>query len=293
MDSLDVGGIVALEHLNINTNDKELSADFFFMVMGLTRDPYDRVGSGTMWVNCGRQQIHVPLSPENVQVVRGTVYLAVPSIEAFRERLFKYQEMMNGTRFAIISDKDASVELYGPHGNHFHVTQNLSTISPAHSRLEIVPFCFGSLGIYHIKFLIPPRTAAKFSRFYEHFFQAPTVVTECGKECKVLVGAYQWLSFVETEDQLQEYDGHHLAIYVSDFSGCFQRLSKFGLNWKNPRFQDKCATLEQAVQSRQIRTLHLVDPEDGERFYELEHEIRPIAHPSYRRALANRTGDFI
>ena len=38
----------------------------------------------------------------------------------------------------------------------------------------------------------------------------------------------------------------------------------------------------------QYRFVNITDPETGETLYELEHEVRSMAHPMYARELVNR-----
>ena len=50
-----------------------------------------------------------------------------------------------------------------------------------------------------------------------------------GRAAKVLVGHHQHLIFRETSGPIPEYDGHHIAIYIADFSGPHKKLQAKGL----------------------------------------------------------------
>ena len=56
----DTGNIVALEHVNVTIPDQRPATAFYIAGMGFTRDPYVQVGLDNMWVNIGRNQLHLP-----------------------------------------------------------------------------------------------------------------------------------------------------------------------------------------------------------------------------------------
>jgi hypothetical protein len=96
-----------------------------------------------------------------------------------------------------------------------------------------------------------------------------------GAAARVTVGPRQELVYRETTETLPPYDGHHLQIYIADFSGPHRWLEERGLvteesNWYQYRFQD------------------LVDPETGRVLFTLEHEVRSLLSPLYLRPLINR-----
>ena len=57
---MDLGNIVALEHVNVAVPDQQLATLFYVTGLGLTRDPYLMTGTKNMWVNVGRSQFHLP-----------------------------------------------------------------------------------------------------------------------------------------------------------------------------------------------------------------------------------------
>ena len=68
MAAEDVGNIVLLEHVNVQSSDQQLATLFYLVGMGFTRDPHMMVGLENMWVNYGRTQVHLPSrgNPPNV-----------------------------------------------------------------------------------------------------------------------------------------------------------------------------------------------------------------------------------
>jgi hypothetical protein len=92
---------------------------------------------------------------------------------------------------------------------------------------------------------------------------------------RVKVGPQQCLIFRESTAENPEYDGHHLAIYVANFSGPHALLKQHGLitEESNPyqyRFQD------------------IAHPETGRKLFTIEHEVRSMTHPMFGREFVNR-----
>jgi hypothetical protein len=59
-DAQVVGNIVHLEHFNVVIDDQRLATLFYVVGLGGTRDPYLFPGLENMWVNFGRNQVHLP-----------------------------------------------------------------------------------------------------------------------------------------------------------------------------------------------------------------------------------------
>ena len=96
-----------------------------------------------------------------------------------------------------------------------------------------------------------------------------------GRHACVSAGIGQNLIFRETDKPLPAYDGHHIQVYVADFSGPYKQLLKRGL------------IIEESDQ-HQYRFKDIVDPNGGKVLYTLEHEVRSMKHPIYLRPLVNR-----
>ncbi|CAM9589596.1 unnamed protein product [Ascophyllum nodosum] len=100
----------------------------------------------------------------------------------------------------------------------------------------------------------------------------------------VRVGPVQHLGFVEAEEALPEYDGHHICLYMTDegFRRSFLEAERRGLVFVNPRPSfGNADTLEKALDEKQYRIKNMVDPSTGDLLHVLEHEIRSISHPAY------------
>ena len=263
--SEDVGNIVLLEHVNLQVPDQALATLFYIVGLGLTRDPYFNIGLRNMWANAGEQQFHLPVRP--VQVIQGHIGIVVPELDSLKERLAAVQEPLAGTKFGW-SVEAGHVSVSCPWGNRFQ--------------------CYGAgptfgdmaLGIPYVEFLIEQGRAEGIARFYDRVLAAP-VATEAGDTgtlARVKIGRNQSLVFRETEKPLQAYDGHHIAIYVANFSQPYAFIKNHG-------------RIAEDVRNHQFRFKDIIDPEDGRPLFLLEHEVRSMHHPMFHRVMVNRNPD--
>ena len=257
----DVGNILLLEHINLQVPDQSLAILFYIVGLGLTRDPYFNIGLRNMWANAGEQQFHLPTRP--AQVIHGHIGMVVPDLEALKERLVSVEEGLASTKFSWSAELNRVV-VTCPWGNRFH----------CYAAREI----FGdmALGIPYVEFLVEPGKAAGISRFYDQVLGAPSAV-EYERDAvlaRVKLGRNQSLIFRETEKRT-EYDGHHIAIYVANFSGPYGFLKSRGL-------------ISEEVRNHQFRFKEIIDPENGRGLLCVEHEVRSLHHPMFRRFLVNR-----
>ena len=81
--------------------------------------------------------------------------------------------------------------------------------------------------------------------------------------------------FRETDQKIPAYDGHHIQVYVQDFSGGYKALKKRDL-------------LTEESNAYQYRWETIVDLDSNKVLFEIEHEIRSMTHPLYNRPLVNR-----
>ena len=263
----DVGNIAMLEHVNTQIDDQGIASLFYLVGLGFTRDPHMMVGVENMWVNLGEQQFHLPTNTP--QVLRGHVGLVTPNLNALAERLESVSARLPGTKFAW-SREDGYVAVTSPWGNRFRVYEP----GPDFGAMRV--------GMPYVQFDVPRGTAQGIAAFYNEIIGAAAGVEKnpSGEAAEVSVGQYQRLIFQET-DQVEDYDGHHIAVYVANFSQPYAELSERGLVTEEPR-------------NHQFRFVDIVDPDSGETLFQIEHEVRSMKHPMFKRPLVNRTvGEFL
>ena len=254
--------IVCLEHVNTRVPDQQAATAFYVTALGLTRDPYIMTGTTNMWVNVGRSQFHLPTG--GAQVLRGHTGLVVPDRAALLERLAASRPLLDGTKFAFV-EHDGCVEVVCPWGNAIRVFE------PGDE------FPGMQLGMPYVELAVPPGTAGAIARFYREIMQtAASAGEDRGTPvARASVGDGQSLVFRETDAPQSEFDGHHIAVYLADFSGPYAKLLERGL-------------ISEESDQHQYRFLDIVDPDSGEAVFRLEHEVRSMRHPMYARPLVNR-----
>jgi hypothetical protein len=220
------------------------------------------VGLDNMWINIGQQQFHLPTGEP--QVLRGHVGLVIADFDELPGRLALVKRRLDGTRFDYAVE-DKHVRVVSPWGNAIRCHPP----GPAFGDM--------TLGMPYVEFAVEPGTAEGIARFYRQAFGASATVVKNGggAAARVMAGPRQELVFRETAEPIAPYDGHHLQVYIADFSGPHRWLQERGLvteesNWYQYRFQD------------------IVDPETGRVLFTIEHEVRSVVSPLYLRPLVNR-----
>jgi hypothetical protein len=260
------GNIVHFEHVNVTVPDPMKATIFWLMGMGFTRDPYLMVGVDNMWVNIGMQQFHLPTRGQ--QVLRGVTGIVVPDIEGLRQRLDHIKPRLEGTLFKWEND-DKHVNVTCPWGNKLRVH------APGPQFGDM------TLGAPYVEFTVTPGTAYKIGRFYEEIMGAPCQMVDCRgmTAAKVRIGN-QHMSFIfrETNDPIPAYDGHHVAIYISDFHTPYKKLLDRGL-------------ISMESHDYEWRFINIVDLDSNECIFQIEHEVRSMTNPLYMRPLVNRNAN--
>jgi hypothetical protein len=259
----DLGNITGLEHVNLQIPDQVQGNLFYIQGLGLTRDPYMNTGLANMWINVGKSQFHLPTG--DPWVLRGAIGLVTPDREALLKRLDGVKKGLAGTKFAVREHND-HVAVTCPWGNRFNMhTPDVERFGPV------------NLGMPYLEFTVPTGTAKGIEKFYKKVFGARTRLegNGAGKTARINVGFHQDLLFRETDKKIPSYDGHHIQVYVQDFSSGYKELLKREL-------------LTEESNAYQYRWERIVDVDTGELLFEIEHEIRSMTHPLYNRPLVNR-----
>jgi catechol-2,3-dioxygenase len=297
-ETLDVQGILWMEHINLVVGSKSLAEHFYLNVLGCTRD-----AGKSFHVNLGQQQFHLAEQGngigigERAQVISGSIGLVVPSLETLRERIAAAtetatsQELFQGTQFGILSDTDHCVTLRGPWGNTFYIysvqddDHQLSKSAPATSTMKMVNWhaeggaygghrmaVRGQPGIRFVEIACPCGKSPAVAEFYRNMLKCTVLeTTQNDRACAmVCVGPGVHLAFVEEQEQGQEQsipvegtmamamEGVHVCFYANDFRELYHRLSERKLIWTNPRFVH-LDTCDTWEEARASRTLRFKD----------------------------------
>jgi hypothetical protein len=258
----DLGNSIHLEHVNVTVPDQRLATLFYVTGLGLTRDPYLMVSDTNMWVNVGRSQFHLPAG--DAQVLRGHTGIVISGREALLDRLSSVAKKLEGTKFAF-SERNDYVEATCPWGNRVRCYE------PDEARFGRI-----TLGIPYVEFDVPVGTAKAICAFYPEIMGVPAELKNGdGTMARAKMGKDQYLQFRETDRPQPEYDGHHVQMYITDFSGPYRKLQQRGL-------------VSQEDNQYQYRFRDIVDLADGRHLFTVEHEVRSVTHPMYLRPLVNR-----
>jgi len=290
--SQSVGNIVLMEHINIDITDQSIASIFYLEGLGLTRDPYKRIGTDTMWVNVGYQQFHL-ISSAAPQIVGGTIGIVVPDLGALKTGLSSVQQKLKHTKFAW-HESDTSKDgieyipshnapqpvlcVTGPWGNKFKIYNNTT--------LQMN----GNLGIIYIELSCAPSTAKTIFEFYRSHLGAIGNLEKDASVARIVVGPWQQLIYRETP-QPDPYDGWHVAIYISNFGATYNKFANENLLLHKHNFMDTCKTVEEAYSYQQFRLQDIPHPTNNNKvIYQLQHEVRSMYHFSFKRPLVNRFG---
>ena len=197
-----------------------------------------------VWVNVGKSQFHLPTG--KAQVLRGHTALVIPGRDALLARLASVAPKLEGTAFSFAARND-HVEATCPWGNRLRIHE------PDGARFGPV-----TLGMPHVEFETGIGTARGICAFYKEIMGIPADLAD-GDEAvaRVKVGNAQYLQFRESDRQPPAFDGHHIQIYIADFSGPYRKLLERGL-------------ITREDNPYQYRFCDIVDPADGRHLFTVE-----------------------
>ena len=259
-----LGNVLHMEHVNLMIPEQEPAILFYITGLRLTRDPFLMTGVENMWVNMGRSQIHLPSRNPIPQQLRGTLGIVVPDLKELESSLGAIEDKLTGTKFSFVR-KNNCIEASCPWGNQFRIHEP----SPEYGTMH--------LGMPYLELNAPVGSAEQIARFYNEVFSASTHIGKRnGQACaSVSTGNSQSLHFIETDRPQPEYDGHHVAIYIADFLGPYEKLINLDL-------------ISQESDEYEWRFIDIVDIDTGKLLFKIEHEVRSATHPLYARPLVNR-----
>jgi hypothetical protein len=188
----------------------------------------------------------------------------MPDLDVLEKRLLSVADGLKGSKFSCTRKADHLL-VTCPWGNRYRCYASQAEFGDM------------TVGLPYVEFLVPPGAMEGILRFYQTAFVAPTAVEsdQQGRFGRVKIGRHQALLFRETDKPITPYDGHHVAIYVANFSAPYGYLQERGV-------------ITEDVRGHQFRFKDLVDPADGKGKFILEHEVRSLRHPMYHRHFVNR-----
>lgn len=304
----EAGGLLLVEHLNMNVVDNAIAAPFY-AALGCSRNEQFPPKMNMLHSNVGLLcQFHLPdphmeqrIKEDGSQIWRGKIEILYEDEAQLAAAAKRVEGLMGKADYAKVATSGSGdgMTVTGPWGNRFSlrvaneeqkvaygesygVLPNMRPPEPpkpgkAPKVASPRPVCLG-LGDIYIE--VPTGCAAKIARFYRELFHFDTQENSPGNWSVVggPNGNCQALRFQDVADA-KPWGGEHLAVYIGDYEGTFQRVEEKGLVWQNPRFikVDNVRTLEEARKSQQFRIKDITDLDTGEVIFELEHEVRGYA----------------
>jgi hypothetical protein len=264
--SPELGNLVFFDHINLQVTDHRLATLFYIEGLGLTRDPYRNVGARNMWVNVGTQQFHLPVGyPPRFA---GEIGVAVPDSRELEERLKAVRDSLAGTAFAFSREPAPgpdTVRVIDPWGRLYRAYQ--ASVLPGRNPLAIP----------YIEFWVAPGTHEGIARFYREVVGAPVETVDAGGEpaAHVFAGPHQALRFREKRGEAPSGHALHVALYLTRFWEVYARMEGLGI-------------VCEAARNEQFRFMDIPAGDGRGLLYSIEHEMRSVYHPDYRRPLVNR-----
>jgi hypothetical protein len=246
----DIGNLVEIGHVNVNVTDQLAATEFYVSGLGLTRDPYLMTATNNMWVNVGRHQFHLPTGKRG-QRMHGVTGLVMPDLDALRARLAKAK--------IPLTDVADGIEVVSPWGNRIRAHAPAPRFGPV------------TLALAYVEHGVPAGAAEPIAAFYREILGAPATVTD--RAAHVRAG-WQELIFRESDAPIEPYEGHHIQIYLADFSTPHRKLVERNL-------------ISMENNAHEYRFLDITG-DDGHVYCRLEHEVRSLRHPLFGRTLVNR-----
>jgi len=278
--------VLLLEHVNINhvKGRHDLLSAFYFKVLGCAVDRRRAgnlaLGAKTVWANIGITQFHLPES-DSPQIIPGKIVLSYPDLSFIKEKLQSPPPILEGSKFNWHEKSCGTLAISCPWGNSIEIVHDEGLGKDSRGKQDSEDSVGSS--IKEIQIYVEENTNLEgIMRFYKELMGAK--IRSIDENILIIeMGPFQTLCFQRQSKNFSfpVYDGHHIAIYVYDLPATFQRMEQHGLIFVNKRFEDKADSLEKALEYKQFRTLHIVDPlNPAEVIIQLEHEIRSTDLPA-------------
>ena len=194
-------------------------------------------------------------------MLRGHTGLVIEGREALLGRLASVARKLEGTAFAF-SEHNDHVEATCPWGNRVRCYE------PDAARFGRI-----TLGIPYVEFDVPVGTAQGDLRFLSGDHGNACRAQERRRHRRAREDRARTSNCFSARPigRRAEYDGHHVQIYVTDFSGPHRQLVERNL-------------VSSEDNQYQYRFRDIIDLESGKHLFTVEHEVRSATHPMYHAA---------
>lgn len=194
------------------------------------------------------------------------------------------------------------VEFLASNGNRFRIVPVIKNnfIGPKFPLPAATTKCLpgtpsAGLGIRYMEYFVPPseRVLEWIAQTYEGVLGGKVRQSDDGQSIRVVFGCSENPQFLvySVQESVGQYTGDHLCIYVNDLLGMYSRArnvmigkenpKNVSIVWNNPCLKMKYDTVEQVKQLNEFRFKDFLNFETGEVVYQLEHEVRSLAHPGF------------
>jgi hypothetical protein len=129
-----------------------------------------------------------------------------------------------------------------------------------------------TLALAYVEHDVPAGAAEPIAAFYREIIGAPATVKDSAAHVRA---GRQELIFRESDAPVEPYEGHHIQIYLADFSTPHRKLVERNL-------------ISMENNTHEYRFMNITGLDDGHVYCRLEHEVRSLRHPLFGRTLVNR-----
>ena len=147
------------------------------------------------------------------QVLRGHTGIVIPGREALLDRLASVAKKLDGTAFA-----------FSEHNDYVEATCPGAIACAAMSRMPRASAASRSASPMSSSTCRPGPRKASARSIPRSWESPPSSKNGDGTVARAKVGKDQYLQFRETDRPQPDFDGHHVQIYITNFSGPYRRL---------------------------------------------------------------------
>lgn len=292
-----------------------------------------------LWADCGLQQFHLPLisndstidkAPQRLRGFPTLVYKSQKALDAVINRIqtttnirilntekekcgnndissaILIQCPFGGQYKLSVRDEASSSRYVGgnddsrghPMNTHPSLSeedkvvgiQRLDLYAPQKSLDSIGAFWRNSLKCEDVEYVLSSESSSSSSSSFSSPLTSSVVVK---------LNKTQQIVFIAKEEGIEDYDGHHLCLYLPQYEEAYRACERLGIIYDPGRFADRGGSWELAQEHKQFRVLHWpmisssgyahlgILQQLGETSignmpaYTLELELRSFDHPAY------------